>query len=253
MSDNRSSSGNISGFIRARERTHRHHNVQRSNLQPSTFQRSSLYLVSSAHEREHTVITTFNVPTFNVQHSNVHHYIWFQARTRENTPSSQRSTFQPSTFNVQPPSAQRSTFNVQRSTAQRPKPNVQRSTFQRSSISGFKRARERTHRHHNVQRSNLQPSTFNLQTFNRPAPNVQPSTFKPSNLQPSTFNLQPSTLQPSTFNLQPSTFNLQPSTFNLQPSNLQPSSPHTRSHTSRLIQRHTWRVSPPCAHHSSTA
>jgi len=124
--------------------------VQRSNVQRSSL---SLYLVSSKHEREHTVITTFNVPTFNLQPSN-----------------------------LQPPSAQ--------------------------------------------------PS--NLQTF-----------------KPSTFNLQP-----STFNLQPSTFNLQLSTFNLQPFNLstlQPSSPHTRSHTSRLIQRHTWRVSPPCAHHSSTA
>jgi hypothetical protein len=55
----------------------------------------------------------------------------------------------------------------------------------------------------NVQRCNVQPSTFNL----------QPSTF---NLQPSTFNLQPSTfnLQPSTFNLQRATRNLQPSTFN---------------------------------------
>jgi hypothetical protein len=50
----------------------------------------------------------------------------------------------------------------------------------------------------------------NLETFN-----LQPSTF---NFQPSTFNLQPSTFnfQPSTFNLQLSTFNLQPSTFNLQ-------------------------------------
>ena len=109
MSDNRSSSGNISGFIRTRERTHRHHNVQRSNVhhyiwfqartrentpssqrstfQRSTFQRSSLYLVSSAHEREHTVITTFNVPTFNLQRS-----------------TTQRPTFnlQPSTFNLQP-------------------------------------------------------------------------------------------------------------------------------------------------------
>ena len=186
MSDNRSSSGNISGFIRARERTHRHHNVQRSNVQRSTFQRSSLYLVSSAHEREHTVITTFNVPTFNVPTFII---ISGFKRARERTHRHH---------------------------------NVQPSTFQRSSfISGFKRARERTHRHHNVQRSNVQPSTFN-----HPAPNVQPSTF----------------------NFQPSTFNLQPSTFNLQPS-----SPHTRSHTSRLIQRHTWRVSPPCAHHSSTA
>ena len=104
MSDNRSSSGNISGFIRARERTHRHHNVQRSNLQPSTFQRSSLYLVSSAHEREHTVITTFNVPTFNVQRSNVHLYLVSSAHEREHTvikmPHAQPSTFQRSTFNL---------------------------------------------------------------------------------------------------------------------------------------------------------
>ncbi|NER89831.1 hypothetical protein [Moorena sp. SIO3A2] len=44
-----------------------------------------------------------------------------------------------------------------------------------------------------------------------------------NNLQPSTFN--PSTLQPSTFNLQPLTFNLQPSTSNLQPLTLQPFNP----------------------------
>jgi len=67
----------------------------------------------------------FKCSRFNVQMFNVHHYhIWFQARTRENTPSSQRSTFQPSTFNIP-------TFNLQRS-------NVQPLTF--IIITGFIRA-----------------------------------------------------------------------------------------------------------------
>jgi len=104
--------------------------------------------------------------------------------------------------------------------------NVQRSTFPRF----------------NVQRSHVQPSTFQRSTFNVQrshgstfnAPTVQRShgsTFNLPTVQRShisTFNLKPSTFQRSTFphfNVQPATFNLptfnvptfQPSTCNLQP------------------------------------